>query len=685
MNIVDYAKSDIDNETNPISDDIDTGDARPAIDGDNSDKIPTKVLTWEQKQNERRERLRSRQARNEQRRKELLSQKQIRQNHHPTPSESFRYWLARVEKNGLDLQHAPNKYQGNKQIVMAAVKECGWALEHSSLELKNDKDVVVVAVSKSGSVLRHASSQLQKDAEILSKIASQKLIFKPLVRHADIHREQHSPVHRDDDAEEQTFRCEDNKEALFRDDDAHGQVHGEFNEQEIRCQDKNAALLDDIKEEVPSDFQKQTFRCEDNNDAFRADTFHEPFPIEVKKEASHAIVDGVEDQVPGEKQKLASLNEDHDHAHDEVRDEDQKLAPHDGSDDNDHEQVQCEDNKDALHAVDAADDDVQEHVEGREESPPSAAAAVYDDDDVQQARCDEDDDDSKQAEPTAVAETHVGIKYADEAVRIGEDTVVTQESRDEDNKCAPTKTNATATNLYMISLAKESHQTVPVRAASEYINSSVNHYLYHKRAVTSMRKNRKISTAEEIKKKTIYVSTRRSLGDHNYHSDASRFLQFLAEDKYSSHHFALDQGCSAEKPRIPTRHDCPRRTRSDLTIAFGNMSPKYKDDPFNSFLRRQLQHAKRTGGFMLQLIETGESYSRKVPTLCDEQDVELLIANEMQIKVFQVYKPRSAGGGGGSHETYFAKRHIKDVVSAIKSWYDDGCHNMSTSVIRPSL
>ena len=85
---------------------------------------------------------------------------------------------------------------------------------------------------------------------------------------------------------------------------------------------------------------------------------------------------------------------------------------------------------------------------------------------------------------------------------------------------------------------------------------------------------------------------------------------------------------------------------------------------------------------MLQLIERGDN-SCQLQELGNGQQIERHMAQQLEMKVFHVYRPTNTYGS----EYSFNDSHINDVVSAIKSWHDvddDGVKDMSECVVRPN-
>jgi hypothetical protein len=75
--------------------------------------------------------------------------------------------IARVARNGDDLQNLSNELRNDREVVLAAVTENGLALQHASNQLRDDRQVVLAAVTRNGSVLQYASNQLRDDREVV--------------------------------------------------------------------------------------------------------------------------------------------------------------------------------------------------------------------------------------------------------------------------------------------------------------------------------------------------------------------------------------------------------------------------------------------------------------------------------------------------------------------------------------
>jgi hypothetical protein len=81
--------------------------------------------------------------------------------------------LNEVETNGLKLELVPDRWKGERAVVLAAVNENGLALEHARLVLQGDKQVVLTAVTKNGLALQYAQYPARGDEEVMSAAVQQ--------------------------------------------------------------------------------------------------------------------------------------------------------------------------------------------------------------------------------------------------------------------------------------------------------------------------------------------------------------------------------------------------------------------------------------------------------------------------------------------------------------------------------
>jgi hypothetical protein len=96
--------------------------------------------------------------------------------------------LAALVKDGLLLQHAPEKCRSDKKFVIAAVSQNGLALNFASAELKGEVDVVLAAVRNNWRAIRMTSKDLSNNREIFlaAVVRNSKLILNAsLILRAD--------------------------------------------------------------------------------------------------------------------------------------------------------------------------------------------------------------------------------------------------------------------------------------------------------------------------------------------------------------------------------------------------------------------------------------------------------------------------------------------------------------------
>lgn len=76
--------------------------------------------------------------------------------------------LAAVQKNGTNLEDAPDDLKADKEVVMLAVGNRGDALEFAAKRLQSDKDVVLAAVRQRGAALQFAAKTLRADRDVVA-------------------------------------------------------------------------------------------------------------------------------------------------------------------------------------------------------------------------------------------------------------------------------------------------------------------------------------------------------------------------------------------------------------------------------------------------------------------------------------------------------------------------------------
>jgi hypothetical protein len=96
--------------------------------------------------------------------------------------------------------------------------------------------------------------------------------------------------------------------------------------------------------------------------------------------------------------------------------------------------------------------------------------------------------------------------------------------------------------------------------------------------------------------------------------------------------------------------------------------------------RFHLEEAKRTNGFVIQVVEATFSQrhlsNSKLPfyALGKGQQIEAAMAQEVGVKCFRVYQQFSQVGTWSISEA-FHNGDIESLVSSIRQWYDSDCCN----------
>ena len=209
------------------------------------------------------------------------------------------------------------------------------------------------------------------------------------------------------------------------------------------------------------------------------------------------------------------------------------------------------------------------------------------------------------------------------------------------------------------------------------------------------------------KKTKIVLSTRFSL-DPTSKSQATHFTTILKNHDYiqKSDRFlvyspnAFDK-CSCDPNWTTFDWPCRGTFEScqfvDASLKTG--APK-KESCWRYSFRYQLQEAKRTNGFMIQLAEAAEEYLRlpqnndddgdeeeeddeTMPqSLGDGQTIEKEMAADLQLKVFRVYAPIEIRRNVHHVEVDLTLGDIDKVVSAVQNWYNEDCTDMTECNIR---
>ena len=74
------------------------------------------------------------------------------------------------------------------------------------------------------------------------------------------------------------------------------------------------------------------------------------------------------------------------------------------------------------------------------------------------------------------------------------------------------------------------------------------------------------------------------------------------------------------------------------------------------------------------------------PKLGNGQWIEREMAQQLNVKIFQVYRPMKRYGNEYSGSEYrFLRRHMDEVVETIRGWYEGDCQDMSECILRPDI
>jgi hypothetical protein len=76
-------------------------------------------------------------------------------------------WLAKVEKNGRELNRAPDEVKADRAVVLAALQQDGDAFYFASEALKEEREFVLAAVQKNGFALEFSSDALKAEREVV--------------------------------------------------------------------------------------------------------------------------------------------------------------------------------------------------------------------------------------------------------------------------------------------------------------------------------------------------------------------------------------------------------------------------------------------------------------------------------------------------------------------------------------
>mmetsp|Transcript_49137 Transcript_49137/g.117044 ORF Transcript_49137/g.117044 Transcript_49137/m.117044 type:complete len:282 (-) Transcript_49137:183-1028(-) len=80
--------------------------------------------------------------------------------------------VQRVSENGRALEHLPQEWRADRDVVLAAVTRFPAALVFASDSLRADKEVVLRAVTKHWAAFEHAAPTMKADKDVVMKVVS---------------------------------------------------------------------------------------------------------------------------------------------------------------------------------------------------------------------------------------------------------------------------------------------------------------------------------------------------------------------------------------------------------------------------------------------------------------------------------------------------------------------------------
>jgi len=108
--------------------------------------------------------------------------------------------------------------------------------------------------------------------------------------------------------------------------------------------------------------------------------------------------------------------------------------------------------------------------------------------------------------------------------------------------------------------------------------------------------------------------------------------------------------------------------------------PKEGECCWRYSFRYQLEEAKETKGFMIQVAEYYQESSRcGEHILGDGQKIEIELADQVGVKVFRVMQPVWIRRKRRNPEREVDERHVESIVECLKNWYDTGCKDMDVT------
>eukprot|EP00797_Seminavis_robusta_P036610 Sro93_g048650.2 (441) ;mRNA; r:96593-97915 len=200
----------------------------------------------------------------------------------------------------------------------------------------------------------------------------------------------------------------------------------------------------------------------------------------------------------------------------------------------------------------------------------------------------------------------------------------------------------------------------------------------------------------------IVLSTRFSLSE-NCTGTATNFAVLLKHHPYISGESRKDNNFVVYSPNAFEKDTCDPKWTSLNWPCRGTCDTCLKEDPtlktgkpkrgscWRYSFRYQLQHAKDSNGFMVQVVEFREIKRRKVKRhartriercLGKGQEIETRMANDLGVKIFRIYQPGDYKGTS----TYmlgleFRQEDIDRLVDKVKEWYRGKCLDMTETEI----
>jgi len=519
--------------------------------------------------------------------------------------------------NGCSLRDVSERLRNDKKVVIAAVQNNGWALQFASKELQNDKQVVMTAIQTNGRSLQDASERLRNDKKVVIaavqnngwalQFASKELKNNREVVLIAVKKNGYT-------LEDASERLRNDKEVVIA---AIANEHGalEFASEELKnvMQDAwgvkefaMAAVNRDPRNlhKIPREFQ---------NDK----QFHQIALAAVRKDPD-AI------KYVGEKFQ--------------------------------------NDDEIALAALRRYPDAIK-YVGGKFRNDKKIALGVVNMFPAAMKYVGEKFQNDKEIALAAVRKDPDAIKYVGEKFQNDEEIALAALRRYPD---AMKYVGETIRNDKEIALAAVRKDPDAIKYVGEYIKHDSELLtaagMFDADHIDSATR-KKMMTNSTIKK--IVLSTRFSLNVEST-SQATRFTKLLKENEHiRQNNFKIYAPNAFDKKTCDpnwTDFDHPCRGTDD-TCEYKNELTKEGQPTDNccwrySF-RRQLEEAKFTGGFMLQLVE-GDGLGKG-------QTIEKQMAEELSLKIFHVIQPIVLNS---NVERPFDERNIEEVASAIKCWYN---------------